>query len=486
MSRDMLLGLLAAQPRLAVEDAELLARVAGALPILADLSRADVYEADGPDAVVIAHQARPHSVPPIRLPDQVGRRVQGADAADIVKALRRGHRRAGLRRHVRDAAPVVQVVYPIRGGKGAVLGALSVEKTLIEHERHRRRSPYFRRAISHLQDMVLYGALRCTERLAPFGEHDGILVIQPNEKIVYASGIANNLYRRLGIGEMLPGKLIWDLGTGEAGLAARAVAEGQCLEEEAEEGARIWVRKAIPLVEYPRLGVWPRDVNPAGAIITIHDETEARRKAQELKVQSAMMQEIQHRVKNSLQTIIALLRLQARRASSEETRRTLEESINRILSVAAVHEFLFQPDSRVVNIRVLAERVLNQITGGMIDPEKHIRLELQGPDVHLPPQQATPCALVINELVQNAIEHGYEGRAGGTISIRLHDEGHSIAIVISDDGAGLPAGFDLNQASSLGLRIVQSLVEDGLRGQLTMTNDHGVSATVRFPKQTEA
>ncbi|MFQ6058596.1 MAG: sensor histidine kinase [Anaerolineae bacterium] len=465
-------------------------------PLVADISRADVLiycPTTSGEAVVVA-QARPHSVPPIYDQSLLGQMARPEDNPIVFRALRRGRYAQGSHGLIAEGAPIVQEVHPIHNARGQVIGALSIEKTLIEHERHKRRSRSFRRAVRQFQEMVLRGEVQGAAALSPFEEHDGILVVDAKGRIQYASGVANNLYRKLGYMDTLPRKRLSDLETADEALVNAAMAQGRCLEEEVQEGPWIWIKKAIPLtaqdgwrVRWRKLLALPLSPpRPAGALLTVHDATEARRKEQELKLHAAMLQEIQHRVQNSLQTIIALLRLQARRASSEETRQVLEESINRILSVAAVHEFLFrQPDSHVVNIKDLSELILNLTARGAMPPEKEIRLGLQGADIYLPAQQATPCALVINELLQNALEHGYTRRRGGTISINLRDEGQEIAIEICDDGRGLPNGFDLGQDSRSGLRIVQTLVEEGLHGHFELRNDCGVSAIVRFPKSNQ-
>jgi two-component sensor histidine kinase len=195
-----------------------------------------------------------------------------------------------------------------------------------------------------------------------------------------------------------------------------------------------------------------------------------------------MIQEVHHRVKNNLQTIVALLRMSARRASLEETRQALQEGINRIMSVAVIHEFLSHQESQVINIREVSQRIINQMRQGVLDPEKQIRLNLRGPNVYLPARQATACAMVINELLQNAVEHGYKRRPGGTVSVQLVDEGDGVTITIQDDGVGLPADFDREQAENLGLQIVQTLVEHDLRGQFELKGGDGVRAVVSFPK----
>jgi two-component sensor histidine kinase len=164
-----------------------------------------------------------------------------------------------------------------------------------------------------------------------------------------------------------------------------------------------------------------------------------------------------------------------------EAQVALQESVGRILAVAVVHEFLSHDETSVINIREVGARILEQTKQGILDHSKGITLQLKGKGISLPAQRATACALVINELVQNAVEHGYTDRNGGTISLALRQEGAEMVVEVVDDGEGLPAGFDLNQTSSLGLRIVQTLVREDLKGSFSLVNGRGVTATVRFP-----
>lgn len=476
------------------EDIAFLQRIENDMAIVADVSRADllIYCPVSPNRAAVVAQAKPHSIAPIHPEPVVGRMITAAEEPLICQALSGGRSLHGNRTLIPDGAPVLQETHPIRTGEGKVLGALSIETNLIEHERHRRRSKVFQRALKQLQEMLLQGELEGAEQLSPFGEHDGIMVVDSQRWIRYASGIATNLYRRVGHLDSLVGKRTFDLETEDEVLVVRALQEKRCIEEETQEGHRDWIKKAIPLTSRGDqvvdlrhlLGLSLPKPRLVGALLTIHDETEVRRKERELKVKSAMIQEIHHRVKNNLQIIAGLLRMQGRRSESDEVRRALDDSVARILSVAVVHEFFSQQEARVINIKDVSQRIVSHTRQGILQPDKRIRLTLGGPSIYLPAQQATTCALVINELLQNAVEHGYERKPGGTISVNLRDDGDSVVIAVADDGQGLPDDFSLEQADSLGLQIVQTLVQDDLKGQFELREGDGVSAIVTFPKQT--
>ena len=222
---------------------------------------------------------------------------------------------------------------------------------------------------------------------------------------------------------------------------------------------------------------------PTGAVVAIQDVTDELQKEQELRIKTAMIQEIHHRVKNNLQTIAALLRLQARRTGNSEVADQLRESVGRIISIAVVHEFLSHEETTVINIHEVSNRILAEVRNGILDRTRPINLSLEGTrSFMLPAQQATSCALIINELVQNAVEHAFVGLPGGNIVVKLAEQGDSMCIEIQDDGRGLPHEFDIVRQGGLGLQIVRSLVREDLKGEFELSNGQGVHAVVSFPK----
>ena len=480
------------------QDIDLLTKIEESLGILADLSRADalMYCPLSADRALVVAQARPHSILPIHDESLVGREASVREEPGAIRALAEGHRDvAEVRRRQHEArspvqpAPIVHEAFPIRNKQGKVIAAVCIETNLIERERQRRRSKAFQRALRQLQETVMAGYLEGASDLSPFVEHEGIVAIDAQHRIQYVSGIATNLYRKLGyVGNLLK-RHIGSLELDDNSLAFEAIERGRCIEREITIGDLVWVKKALPLYSFGK--GWRRLVpgkkqapRLEGVLLTIRDETEARRQDEELRVKAAMIQEIHHRVKNNMQTIASLLRLQSRRAKSDETRRALREGVNRILSVAVIHEFLAHQDARVINIRDVSLRIMNQIREGVLDEEQRIRLDVRGPNIYLPTQPATVCALVINELLQNALEHGYERHKGGTVTVNLQDDGEQITISVDDDGVGLPKEFDLGQSSSLGLQIVNALTTGELKGTFELRGrDKGASAVVTFPKQ---
>jgi|DewCreStandDraft_2_1066082.scaffolds.fasta_scaffold00997_10 signal transduction protein with GAF and PtsI domain len=202
-----------------------------------------------------------------------------------------------------------------------------------------------------------------------------------------------------------------------------------------------------------------------------------------LVVKSAVVREMHHRVKNNLQTIAMLLRLQMRDGRDVSGREVLIETINRILSIAAVHEILSVEGFKFINIREMLEKVARTVAQNMARPDLELRISVRGDEVYLPSQQASSLALVVNELIQNAIEHAFKGQAQGSVEVNLTVRGDRLFVEVRDDGVGLPVGFDPATGSDLGLQIVRALVAEDLKGEFVLERcDPGTKATITLPK----
>ena len=198
---------------------------------------------------------------------------------------------------------------------------------------------------------------------------------------------------------------------------------------------------------------------------------------------NAMMQEMHHRIKNNLQTVADLLTLEMSRNPRPEVLESLRDSITRIKSIAASHEMLSVESVGLTDITELSRRVIETTRRSMLRADQKIQVQVKGADIYLGSKQATAFSLVLNELVSNAIEHGFRDRTEGNIEVELDWDGSDIWVRVQNDGAGLPAGFDLKTSRGLGLQIARTLVEKDLRGKLALTsNGAGTTAWVLFQR----
>lgn len=203
-----------------------------------------------------------------------------------------------------------------------------------------------------------------------------------------------------------------------------------------------------------------------------------------LMVKGALLQEMHHRVKNNLQTIASLLRLQAHYAGDASPVQVLNESISRVLAVAAVHDLLSREDLDTISVRKIADQILTATQQSLTLPNKHIQMRAEGPDLLLSSHQANSVALVLNEMVQNAVEHGFAIADEGDILVRLTEHSDTWQLEVRNTGDPLKENFDPLKDRDLGLQIIESLTRGDLNGEFTLVTQNGYTvASIIFPKR---
>jgi len=214
--------------------------------------------------------------------------------------------------------------------------------------------------------------------------------------------------------------------------------------------------------------------------VTEHKKAEDQIK-RSLQEKEVMLREIHHRVKNNLQVISSLLNMQARNATDEETKGILSESRDRVRTMSLIHSQLYEgSDLAEINMKEFVDRLLGQLQSYQVGDTRITRV-VWVDDYPLPISVAVPVGLIINELLSNALKHAFKGRNEGKIEVSLTASGDGrINLTVSDDGCGLPPGFDINKSKTLGLRLVKILAEDQLQGTLKVTSDCGTTFKMEF------
>jgi two-component sensor histidine kinase/putative methionine-R-sulfoxide reductase with GAF domain len=203
-----------------------------------------------------------------------------------------------------------------------------------------------------------------------------------------------------------------------------------------------------------------------------------------LMVKGALLQEMHHRVKNNLQTIASLLRLQAHYAGDQSPVEVLNESINRVLAVAAVHDLLSRENLDTISVRKIGESILTATQQSLTAPNKRISMRVEGPDLHLSSHQANSVALVLNEMVQNAVEHGFKIANEGEILVRLIEQPEHWYLEVRNTGDALKPNFDPQKDRDLGLQIIESLTRGDLQGEFRLQSEGEYTvASITFPKK---
>jgi PAS domain S-box-containing protein len=226
---------------------------------------------------------------------------------------------------------------------------------------------------------------------------------------------------------------------------------------------------------------------PENLIVTFNDITERKKTEQQvlqsLKEKEILLQEVHHRVKNNMQIIQSLLNLQSARLDDLDLKRAIQDSNNRIRSMALIHETLYRSgDFSHLNLEAYFQGIVKGLHRIYHDPEKSVGCQIDIDPVQLDMDQSIACGLIVNELVTNSLKYAFVDRRRGRIHIRLRQtKRHEAALCVSDNGAGMPVDGDRHRIDSLGLKIVGMLAEGQLNGCLDRKTENGVSVHIRFP-----
>lgn len=461
---------------------EALHRLVGDWQLLADLSFADlvlfVPDHDAHRFVVVA-QMRPTTGPTSYQDDLVGSVVNAADRPQLAVAITEG-------RICREndpiwvaGSPVREEALPVRAS-GHVVAVVARATNLAAARTPSQLEIAYLRSANELAQMLAEGRWPYPGDAAPEGGPrvgDGLIRLDAEGAVTFASPNALSAYRRLGhVGDLTGASLaevtraLGDRGAPAIGEPVAVIARGRTPgNSDLQAGDVVVQLRALPL----RPGG-----DHIGALVLVHDVTELRRRERALLTKDATIREIHHRVKNNLQTVAALLRLQARRMAAPEAREALEESVRRVSSIAVVHETLSGTLDEPVSFDEVADRVLAMVAEVAGTAVAVTRVGSFGV---LPAEVATPLAMALSELVHNAVEHGYDDGARGRVDIVVEcPSPERLRVAVVDDGRGLPTGFDIEDSDRLGLAIVRTLVEGELGGTLSLSgrSEGGTTASM--------
>jgi two-component sensor histidine kinase len=289
---------------------------------------------------------------------------------------------------------------------------------------------------------------------------DGVMVLDADGRVSYTSPNAVSALHRVGINTNAVGLRLAELGFQDAPVR-EAFESRQPVTEELDQTAEITlVTRCLPLLD---------DGEVTGGVLLVRDVSELRRRDRMLVSKDATIREIHHRVKNNLQTISSLLRLQGRRLSSPEAKAAIDESVRRIRTIALVHETLSREAGDDVAFVDILRPLARMAEESLQSPDRPVRFQVQGSGGKLPAATATPLAVVLTELLQNAVDHAFVGRGGpGHVVIAVGPPGDVLDLQVVDDGVGVPADFELERTTGLGLSIVRTLVTTELAGTIVM------------------
>jgi two-component system, sensor histidine kinase PdtaS len=422
------------------------------LQLVADLGcAATSLFVPGSEGVRIRATELPSTVSALALSRRVSDLADPRSDAEVYECLAAGHKVVGVKEKryrgqrymthaypVGAAAPYAVITRDVPVGLSRELGALEEMCVLFS---------------KRLLETICCDVLRDATTYQPFSTvhslSDGLFCLDGARNLCYAGP---NCARVLGpdgaedVDRVLAASPAYD-----KGIVAVLTGAG-CFAQDIEVGAHIYHVRALPLAP--------------GALVLFDDVTELRARERVLRVKDATIREVHHRVKNNLQTIESLLRMQMRRTRSEEVRLAFAEAVSRIGAMAVAHDMLSYAADERIDVVPMAATIAEQVRSGLMGSTSSVALIVEGEAGSFDAHAATSLALAIAELVHNAIEHGLAGCTRGRVALRFHRSSTQLRVVVEDDGCGLPEGFSPQACGSMGIALARTMVEDDLTGTL--------------------
>lgn len=449
-------------------DVQMIDDLSKTLQYTADLAQANVFidcPTNHPHEAIVVAEAAPSTVPTLYSDRVVGKFAYESLEPAVFFTHQTGKPATRKRAVTQEGKFVKQSVVPIKNADNQTIGSLIMEQDISEQIDNEEQL----KALSQTTEQL-------TETLIGLTEHDSIIsdmiqeslfLLKPDNVIVYANSCAKNLIaKKSGATEVIGTPIENHLPfLQEIDFQAKAFPI-----KEVSSGDQVLEVKRIYLGQHRKL---------SGYLLIIRDLTELREKERELMVKSTVIKEIHHRVKNNLQTVASLLSLQMKRGVPKESRKYFQESINRILSIAAAHdELLVDSNLDEVDMGQLLRRIGQMLIRNREDPETSISLKFKGESTIIQSAKAISLALVINELVQNCVKHAFVGQSCGEIHIQFQNTTGLFEVLVLDNGVG----YTPSKQSCLGLDIVNSIVTHNLSGRFSIGPlEQGTKATVTFP-----
>ncbi len=453
------------------EELEWLELLALDLPLLADVALSDIVlwvPSENGDYLAVAH-SRPAGYITLFYRDVIGDFLRPEWREVVEQALETGKPAASTSPAWYEENPMKLTAYSIsrRDSQGKVFGpfAVATVHTSAHDTQHASRiAAAFREVANDLLGMIQTGAFpnpggvggqqgapRATDGLVRVNLEGIATFVSPNTQTTFTMLGYRDEIEDQNFSEVLSEVLKGQFDTNES---LPLISQGKVAKrtEIFARGLSVAMR-SIPVF---------RDGERIGGVVLTRDVSELRQQAQELITKDATIREIHHRVKNNLQTVASLLRVQARRARSEEAKQVLGQAMRRVAAIAVVHDTLSTGLTQIVDFDVVFERVLGlaaevaSLHGTTVHPRK------EGEFGELPSEYATPLALALTEIVTNAVEHGLAGREG-EVFIRAERTPERLAVEVIDTGTGLPGG---TVGDGLGTQIVRTLIEGELGGTI--------------------
>jgi two-component sensor histidine kinase len=452
-------------------DIEILEQVSVHLPCISELTGNDIFidalTRNNIDAIVLAW-AKPTGYS-LYSTSVVGELAYHTNEPAVYHTLKTGELNRDVRGISQEGVPIAQTVAPILNRNQQIIGVLIMERNIAKELQQEEKVEFLSYSAEKLSSTLMF--LSIAEKNFEEWLGNGIFVLNKKGEITYANKNAAKIFKQLAGKEALGTKFFI--------LFPNCFSMSEifeCLKKplEIHENGSFYRFQSYPLISHGQL---------SGCAISVQDLTDLKKKEQELNTQSIIIKEIHHRVKNNLQNIAAVLRLQMRRSESDAVKTEFLASINRIMSIALVHEVFAVQNWDITDLDEFCKRILTLLieSSGVFSEKIHTKVE--GTAIKVSSNQAIPLALVINELITNSIKHGICPSEGGQIIISVNEKNGMINLIISDSGSKANKQSLRIPKKGLGMQIVESLVQDELEGFFRFERKNGITrAMIFFPK----
>jgi two-component sensor histidine kinase len=357
----------------------------------------------------------------------------------------------GLQGEIFNGFPLYQYIYPIFNSNNKIIGFLLVERSIFETKKWMLRRWFYDELVECLINTILKKSLYEINSLPNFYPSDSIIIINNEGIISYSNNNALNTFSQLCLELPLEGNKIQD------------IVDYKKYNIFNQEINSLFFKQEL-ITEFNNIEINYIPVDNSYIILLIKNLTEIRKKEKEIRIKSLIINEINHRVKNNLQAISSLLRLQKRRTKTNEIKNILNDIINRINSISVVHEFLSYSELDAVDIFEVIKKISEEIINTYSSPEKIIKVEFNiNGKIIISSNKSVSLALVVNEIINNSLKHVENHEINIFIDLRILS--NKFVLKIKDNGKGFPKDFDVKKDSNLGLNIIDIIVKDDLKGE---------------------
>jgi len=441
---------------LSESDIEKLIGISTNLSVVADLVGADVFIdclTSDPNVAIVVAEAKPSICQSMYKDSVVGELALRENEPAALRTLEIGMITRDLKAITQENKTVRQNVVPIHNDKKQVIGVLIMEQDITKDINQNKKMEILAETAEQLTETLL--SFKDSDNITNH-VNDAIVMFDRIGRATYVNPVARDLYKKLGYRDNI-------IGLSFNNLVLDGSSFKNVISDPSFNISEITVGKLSLQVKYAAMKQKNKTI---GVIMLIKDITEVKEKEKELILKSVAIREIHHRVKNNLQTIASLLSLQSRRINNKSAKKAFNESISRILSIAVTHEILAQNGVDDVDIKTIITKIKDSTIKFGLPPDKKIKITIKGDSFNIDSEKATSIALVVNELLQNSIEHAFKNKNDGYIDLWIQKGSVYSSISILDNGTG----FDLNsiKSESLGLSIVKTIVKDKLYGHLNI------------------